>query len=106
MRFARATFPRNTGELAMNEIGRKVAHAKRLINAGEPLKGDILEFTLGSLPDPQPNPSKTDEVWVSIARKLKAGEKLDNYEHHLMVDMVLLHVRLAAAASERSENES
>lgn len=87
----------------MNETGKKVAWVKRKLNAGEPLTGELLEFTLGLLPDPRPNPTKNDEVWVSIEKKLKAGEKLGDYEHHLMVDVVLLHIRLQAAARERKE---
>jgi hypothetical protein len=85
----------------MSQTGKKVAQVKRKLNAGEPLTGDLLEFTLGLLPDSRPNRTKSDEVWVSIEGKLKAGETLGEYEHHLMVDMVLLHVRLAAATSQR-----
>jgi hypothetical protein len=32
---------------------------------------------------------------TEIAEKLKAGQQLSEYELHLMVDMYLLHARLA-----------
>lgn len=89
----------------MNETGNKCAHLKRLLNANKPVTGELLEFALSLMPDPRPNGDKTDELWAGIARKLKAGELLGKYEHHLMVDVHLLHVRLAATTSERLESE-
>jgi hypothetical protein len=41
-----------------------------------------------------------------MTRKLKAGELLGDYEHHLLVDVFLLHVRLQAATAERLESDS
>ncbi len=85
----------------MSEYTRRVAWVKRKLNAGEPITGELLDFALDLVPDPGPNPSKSEEVWVSIAKKIKTGEKLGDYELHLMVDMILLHARLGAASKER-----
>jgi len=88
----------------MNKTGNMCAQVKKRLNAGEKLTGEYLAFALGLMPIERPNPDKTDLVWLEISRKLKAGEQLGNYEHHLMVDVVLLHVRLQAASREREEN--
>ena len=90
----------------MNEIGKKCAQVKRRLNANEPLTGETLAFALELMPDPRGDKAdKYDALWAEIARKLKGGEQLSNYEHHLMVDVVLLHVRLQAATAERLESE-
>jgi hypothetical protein len=89
----------------MNETSRKCRHLKRLLNAQKPVTGEILDFALSLLPDPKQTGRKEDELWVDVARKLKAGEPLDGYGYHLLVDVILLHVRLQANAEERLENE-
>jgi len=88
----------------MNEIRNKCAQVKRRLNANQPLTGELLAFALDLMPDPRGD-SKCDDLWAGIAGKLKDGEQLNNYEHHLMVDVVLLHVRLQAATAERLESE-
>jgi len=85
----------------MNETGNKCAQLKRRLNAHKPVTGELREFALSLMPDPRPNDDKYADVWEGISRKLKAAEQLGDYEHHLMVDVVLLHVRLQAAATER-----
>ena len=87
----------------MNEVGNKCAQVKRQLNAGEPLTGDLLNFALELVPDA--GGDKYDEMFASMTRKLKAGEPLGDYEHHLMVAVFLLHVRLQAAAAERLESD-
>lgn len=87
----------------MNKIGRKSGWVKRKLNAGEPLTEELLAFALELIPEP--SGGKYDEMWASMTRKLNAGEKLGDYEHHLMVDVFLLHVRLQAANAERLESE-
>ena len=77
----------------MSETGNKCAQVKRLLNAEKPVTRDLLDFALSLLPDPRPD-DKYAELWAGIARKLKAGDPLSGYEHHLMVDVFLLHVRL------------
>ena len=87
----------------MNEVGNECSQVKRRLNAGKPLTGDLLDFALGLVPHTRGD--KYDEVFTSMTRKLKAGKPLGDYEHHLMVDVFLLHVRLQAAAAERSESD-
>lgn len=75
----------------MKSLSAKLMAVKRRLNQGEPLEGKTLEFAL-SIVD-----GSDDELLKGIASKLKAGEKLNEYEHHIMVDVLLLHVRLGAA---------
>jgi hypothetical protein len=66
-------------------------HVKRRLNQNEPLEGKVLEFALDEVI------GETDDDFLKgIAEKLKAGEKLDDYEQHIMVDVLLLHTRLGA----------
>ena len=77
----------------MKSISAMCGHVKRRLNRNEPLEGTVLEFALDLI-------EGTDiELLNGIAEKLKAGEKLDDYEHHTMVDVILLHVRLGASGS-------
>ncbi len=72
----------------MKSISAMCGHVKRRLNQDEPLEGKVLEFALSII-------SETDDDFLNgIAEKLKAGKKLDDYEHHIMVDVLLLHVRL------------
>ena len=74
----------------MKSISAMCGHVKRRLNQNEPLEGKVLEFALDIV-------GETDDDFLNgIAEKLKAGEKLDGYEHHIMVDVILLHVRLGA----------
>ena len=74
----------------MKGIIAKCGHVKRRLNQNEPLEGKVLEFALSLI-------GETDDGFLNgIAEKLKAGDKLDEYEHHIMVDVILLHARLGA----------
>ena len=67
----------------MDAISAKCGQVKRKPKRNKRLTGELLEFAL-------------DVAWDDeIARKLIAGETLTDYEFHIMVDVVLLHVRLA-----------
>jgi hypothetical protein len=90
----------------MSETGRKCGWVKRKLHAGEPLTGELLEFALRLIPEPGWEGDKYSEMWASMAQKLNAGEPLGNYEHHLLVDVFLLHARLGAAEAERLGSES
>ena len=78
-------------------LGAKCGHVKRRLNRGERLEGTVLEFAL-SVIEPDASSPKSDygDFLSRIAEKLKAGEQLDDYEHHIVVDVVLLHTRLGA----------
>jgi hypothetical protein len=79
----------------MKEISAKCGHVKRRLNQNEPLEGKVLEFALSVIEGGMG--SSNEDFLSGIADKLKAGEKLSEYEHHIMVDVLLLHVRLGAA---------
>lgn len=74
----------------MKAISAKCGHVKRRLKQNEPLEGKVLEFALSVIGE------TSDEFLRGIADKLKAGEKLSEYEHHIMVDVLLLHTRLGA----------
>lgn len=74
----------------MKGLGAKCGHVKRRLNKGEPLEGKVLEFALSIIG------GTDDEFLNGIAEKLKAGINLDDYEHHILVDVLLLHVKLSA----------
>lgn len=73
----------------MKGISAKCGHVKRRLNRNEPLEGKVLEFALSLIEEAD------DDFLNGIAEKLRAGEKLDEYELH-MVDVLLLHVKLGA----------
>src|SRR5690242_9741652 len=67
---------------ARKSFGTRCGHLKRKLRAKERLEGKMLEFALDIAND-------------EIGQKLKAGEPLDGYEMHLMIDVWMLHIRLA-----------
>ena len=67
---------------ARKSFGTRCGHLKRKLFAKERLEGKMLEFALDIAND-------------EIGKKLKAGEPLDDYETHLMVDVFMLHIRLS-----------
>jgi len=73
-------------------IGARCGHVKRRILAKEPLTGKVLEFALDVLGDE----SFASKGEISTAEKLKAGQPLNDYESHIMVDVLLLHTKLGA----------
>lgn len=74
------------------EIGAKCGHVKRRLLRNEPLTGKVLEFALEVLGD-----VSGDKYLSEVPGKLKAGQPLSEYECHLMVDVILLHVRLGSS---------
>lgn len=85
----------------MGEYTKKVETLKRMLCDGESITGESLEFALEQVPTPQLNWGKSEEIWISISDKIRKGEKLGDYELHLMVDVILLHARLRAETQER-----
>jgi hypothetical protein len=69
--------------------GARCGHVKRLLNQGKPLTPELLEFVLDGM-----NENTGDQLLDGICRKLRAGESLSDYEHHIVVDVLLLHMRL------------
>jgi len=87
----------------MSEYTDKIELLKTMLCDGEPLTGDMLEFALEQVPQPQPNWPKSEQIWLGIGDKIRTGQKLDNYELHLMVDVILLHAGFGAEERERKE---
>lgn len=73
-------------------ISTKCGHVTRRLKNNEPLTGKVLEFALSVIGEPK------DELLSGMARKLKIGEELSEYEAHIMVDVLLLHVRLGCSS--------
>ena len=74
-------------------MSARLGHVKRRLLRDEPLTGDLLELALDVVGDGYSGSAQIDE----IANKLMSGQKLGAYELHLLVDVFLLHARLASA---------
>ncbi|MBR0808872.1 hypothetical protein JQ636_35535 [Bradyrhizobium japonicum] len=58
-------------------------HVSRRLYRNERLTGSVLELAVRAAPD------------QATAEKLRNGEPIGDYEKHLIVDVALLHMRLA-----------
>ncbi len=85
----------------MNETSNRCTQLSRRLKANKPVTGELLAFALSLVPDRNAARREYDEVWADAIEKLKAGEPLYDYAYHLLVDVILLHVRLQANAAER-----
>jgi len=61
------------------------------------LTGALLQVALDAIGDGIRPPG--DKLLDGISRKLRSGTPLDEYESHLMLDVFLLHARLAAGSA-------
>jgi len=68
-------------------------HITRRLKNNEPLTGKTLELAL-ELVDVIGDDEQSMFV-RNIGTKLKTGQPLDEYEHHILVDVLLLHARLS-----------
>lgn len=73
--------------------GASYGHITRKLNNNDPLTGKTLELAL-ELVDVIGDDEQS-KFMRNIGNKLKAGEPLDEYEHHIMVDVLILHARLS-----------
>jgi hypothetical protein len=80
----------------MNSVSAKCGHVKRRLKQGERLTGKVLEFAL-DIVDVEPDGSRHSDLLAGVAAKLKDGRSLDEYEYHVFVEVILLHVRLGTA---------
>lgn len=71
----------------------RCSHVTRRLRNDEPLTGKVLETALEVIEEGRVGFSD-GEFLDGIAKKLIAGEKLGEYEYHIMVDVVLLNARL------------
>lgn len=70
----------------------RCGHVKRRIEAKERLTGKTLDFALEVLGTQRH--SSNDQFLYNIAEKLKKGIPLDDYEEHIMVDVILVHSKI------------
>lgn len=77
----------------LKSVNGRLGHIKRRLLRGEPLTRDLLELAQEIVGDG----GSGDELMDRIANKLNAGQKLNDYELHLMVDVLLRHTKLANA---------
>ncbi|MCG5077225.1 hypothetical protein [Paraburkholderia tagetis] len=80
---------------ASKSMSARFGHIKRRLIRDEPLTGDLLKLALDVVGDGDSGDAQID----TIANKLMSGQKLGTYELHLMVDVFLLHARLASASA-------
>ena len=72
--------------------GASYGHVKRRLLKNEPLKGKTLELAL-DLVDVNGD-DDLSKMGRNIGTKLRKGQPLDEYELHVMVDVILVHARL------------
>lgn len=70
--------------------GASHSHVTRRLRNKEPLSGKSLKLALSIVG----NGSTGDELRDAIAKKIIAGQPLEEYELHIMVDVLLPHTRL------------
>ena len=70
--------------------GASYGHVTRRLRQREPLTGKTLEIALSIVGDGK----RGDKTMDDIASKIEAGQPLNDYELHIMVDMLLPHARL------------
>jgi len=75
----------------MRSKSASYGHVKRRLLRDERLTGKVLESALSIVGQGGTGDSLRD----GIATKLIAGQQLDDYEKHIMIDVLLLHARLA-----------
>lgn len=78
----------------LKSVNGRLGHIKRRLLRGEPLTSGLLELAQELVG----HGNSGDELRDGIANKLNVGEELSEYELHLMVDVFLLHAKLANAS--------
>jgi hypothetical protein len=74
--------------MADKSFSARVGHIKRHLNKNEPLKGKTLDFALELFGNSE------EKLIKGIMEKIKEGQSLTEYEQHIMVDVLLDHVKL------------
>lgn len=83
----------------LKSMNARLGHIKRRVAGGEPLTRGLLKLALSIVG----NGDTGDELIDGIANKLMSGERLGDYELHVLVDVYLLHAKLGNAAACRQE---
>ena len=70
-----------------NSIGAKKGHITRQISQDGKLSGKPLEFALKLIEE---NKGFSDQEFLDkLYKKISNGEKLDDYEQHILLDVIL-----------------
>ena len=80
----------------MKSISAQCGHVKHCLSKNEPLSEKVLKFTLNVI-DENIKGNSDDELLLKIANKLSTGKTLDDYEYHIMVDVLLVYKKLQHA---------
>lgn len=78
--------------IARKRYSARLGHIKRRVHQGERIEGKLLDLALQVIPG---GGADDPDDLKAIHRKLIEGESLNGYEQHLVIDMFLLHARLA-----------
>lgn len=77
-------------------LGMKYGIVTKHLIEKKPMKGKTLETALSLVTCEDPAAGvNTDPLTMGIAQKLRAGEPLNDYEAHLMIDVWMLHSKLS-----------
>lgn len=90
-------FPNETEDQRNERMSMSASygHLTRRLDNREPLTGRTLELALNLVtPDPSAEKSSFTDQLNGMVIKLKSGEVLDEYEAHLIIDVLLVHERL------------
>jgi hypothetical protein len=72
--------------------GAKLSHVTRHLNEKKPMTGKVLETALRLVTCDDPTAGiNSDPFFQKIAKKMIAGEPLDDYEYHMVVDVHMVH---------------
>ncbi|HYX09525.1 MAG TPA: hypothetical protein VE912_22535 [Bacteroidales bacterium] len=75
-------------------IANKLDHIDRKLYSEEPLTGKLLETALEVIEEGKKGFS--DENFLdNITNKLVSGHSLNEYEYHILIDVLFLHKRLS-----------
>ncbi len=85
----------------MNAIVAKCGHVTRRIRRKDPLTRSVLEFALSLLPEP--GADAYDAFFAEMTDKLILGRPLTDHEAHILLDVLLRHVKLGAATQEKAK---
>ncbi len=72
-------------------ISTKCGSIKRYLNKNKQLTGELLLFAIDLI---ESSNFSDDELLKTISSKLSTGKGLDDYEYHIMVDVLLPHKKL------------
>lgn len=82
--------------MSNKSIRTQCAEVKQRIKQNVPLKEELLDFAISIIT--QVRKAEGNVLLDGMIEKLRAGKPLEDYERHILIDVLLLHTRLGAAA--------